>query len=180
MNIQDAICLARDLLASPSVSTLVETGAIELSGEPEINIANMDIRISGSSASPDIEVCYVEGEVELADVEISIDYSQRNLLMVCPAELATLVDMLESVETERDKLGEMQAKLDAARAELDVLKDAINTARYNMEMSAFHAGRAMDKIDEFFTMPEPQPTPTLDLAAPLTEPQREVEADWYI
>jgi hypothetical protein len=134
MNIQDAICLARDLLASPRVSTLVETGAIELSGSPEINIANMNIRISGSSASPDIEVHYVEGEVELADVEISIDYSQRNLLMVCPAELATLVDMLESVETERDKLGEMQERLDAAEEKATELRAMMFSLRHTLDI----------------------------------------------
>jgi hypothetical protein len=177
MNIQDAICLARDLVASPRVSMLVDDNLIELSGSPDVNIVDMDIRISGHSHSPEVEINSLETEVELADIEISIDYNYAHKVMIDIDDLIMLVDMLQPIEVER---AEMQAKLDAARAELDVLKDAINTARYNMEMSAFHAGRAVDRIDEFFTMPAPQPTPTLDLAAPLTEPQREVEADWYI
>ncbi len=179
MNIQDAIALARDLLESPTVSTLVDDNLIELSGSPEVNIVDMDIRISGHSHSPEVEINSLETEVELADVEISVDYGYADKLMVCPAELATLVDMLESVETERDKLGEMQAKLIKAEAELIVLKEAINRVRYNMEMSAFHAGRAVDEIDEFFKVPEPQPEPQPE---PLTEaawvPVEDNE--WYI
>ncbi len=162
MNIQTAIYIARDLVASPRVSMLVDDNLIELSGSPDVNIVDMDIRISGHSHSPEVEINSLETEVELADIEISIDYNYAHKVMVDYGDLADLAEMLEAIGAERL---DTEVKLAKATAELAELRTGMVEMR---QMIDFY-------LRKF-------PVPTLDLAAPLTEPQPEPqpEADWYI
>ena len=161
-SIQTAIYLARDLVASPRVSMLVDDNLIELSGNPDVNIVDMDIRISGHSHSPDVEINSLETEVELADVEISIDDAYAYKVMVDYGDLADLAEMLEAIGAERL---EAEVQLAKAKAELAELRTGMVEMK---EMINFY-------LRKF-------PEPTLDLAdlKPPIAPQPEGEVDWYI
>ena len=130
-NIQDIQDIVRAMRASPRVSMLVDDGLIELSGSPDVNIADMDIRISGHSQCPEVEIHNLETEVELGDMELSIDYNYVNRIMVHEDDLSELIDTLEEMGKQT---GTLQARLDAAEEKAAELRAMMFSLKHTLDI----------------------------------------------
>ena len=130
-NIQDIQDIVRAMRASPRVSMLVDDGLIELSGSPDVNICDMDIRITGHRECPEVEIHNLETEVELADVEITVDYNYVNRIMVHEDDLSELIDRLEDLGKQT---GTLQARLDAAEEKATELRAMMFSLKHTLDI----------------------------------------------